>query len=197
MALRTARWDSGTFYVAAKPTHARDSAEGDADLGVSFEAATTAPTGPSAKLRKLRIGLFDTYGGSMPSGWTRLIFENFEFPYEVVFPPDLDAGNLNAKFDVLVFNDSPMGGGGGGRGGGRGAGEGDAAAAGRGRSRPVDKPVVRVRDAEAEGPGSRRNRFRRSSRGGRAASRRDARQDPASSSRRAARSSASAARPTD
>ena len=42
----------------------------------------------------------------MPSGWTRLLLENFEFPFEVVYPPMLDAGNLRAKYDVLVFNDA-------------------------------------------------------------------------------------------
>ena len=119
----------GTFYVAAKPTTRAILQKAATDLGVNFEGAATAPGGPSAKLRKLRIGLYDQYGGTMPSGWTRLIFENFEFPYELVFPPDLDAGNLNAKYDVLVFNDSALGGG-GGRGGGRGAGEGDNPAAG-------------------------------------------------------------------
>jgi hypothetical protein len=41
----------------------------------------------------------------MPSGWTRWLFEQFEFPFEVVYPQTLDAGNLNAKFDVLVFVD--------------------------------------------------------------------------------------------
>jgi hypothetical protein len=57
----------------------------------------------------------------MPSGWTRWIFEQYEFPFEVVYPPALDAGNLNAKYDVLVFVDggipereSSAGGGGGG-----------------------------------------------------------------------------------
>jgi hypothetical protein len=71
-------------------------------------------------LRAPRIALFDTYGGGMPSGWTRMVLENFEFPYELVFPPDLDKGGLRAKYDVIVFNDAgaPAGGGGGGRGGG-------------------------------------------------------------------------------
>jgi zinc carboxypeptidase len=134
MWLSNAPMGPGTFYVVAKPTTRAILQKAAADLGLSFEAVTTAPEVPGYKLRKLRIGLYDQYGGTMPSGWTRLIFENFEFPFEVVFPPDLDAGNLNAKFDVLVFNDSPLGGGGGGRGGGRGAGEGDAAAAGRGEN---------------------------------------------------------------
>jgi zinc carboxypeptidase len=116
----------GTFYVTGKPTTRPLLQKIATDLGVSFEGAPAAPTGPSAKLRKLRIGLFDTYGGGMPSGWTRLLLENFEFPFEVVYPPMLDAGNLREKYDVIVFNDAGLNaGGGGGRGGGRGAG-GDA-----------------------------------------------------------------------
>jgi hypothetical protein len=73
--------------------------------------------------RPPRIGLWDQYGGSMPSGWTRWILEQFEFPYARVFAPELDAGNLNAKYDVLIFVDGAIPGtdpGGGGRGGGRG-----------------------------------------------------------------------------
>jgi hypothetical protein len=122
---------TGTFFVAAGTgTRARlDEIAGD--LGVSFEAATSAPTG-GASLRTLRIGLYDQYGGGMPSGWTRLLLENFEFPFEVVFPPMLDAGNLNDRYDVLVFVDSGLNAGGGGRGGGgrggggRGGGGADA-----------------------------------------------------------------------
>ena len=115
----------------------------------------------------------------MPSGWTRLIFENFEFPYEVVFPPDLDAGNLNAKFDVLVFNDSPMGGGGGGRGGGAerarasaaaaAGAETGAAGAAAGAAAAVARRAARGPDAAAAAArASRRSRFRKSSPGVRA-----------------------------
>ena len=112
----------GTFYVAAKPTTRPILQEAATELGITFESAATAPTGPAAHLRKLRIGLFDTYGNSnMPSGWTRLILENFEFPYERLFPPDLDKGGLREKFDVIVFNGAGLQAGGGGRGG-RGGG---------------------------------------------------------------------------
>src|SRR6185503_6978674 len=119
----------GTFYVAAKPTTRAILQKAATDLGVSFQTTATAPTGPAAKLRKLRIGLVDQYGGSMPVGWTRLVFKNFEFPfvedsYNDVFPPDINAGNLNAKYDVLVFNNVGFGGGGGGRGGRGGGGAG-------------------------------------------------------------------------
>jgi hypothetical protein len=115
----------GTFYVVAKPTTRAILEKAATELGVSFEGAATAPSGAAATLRTPRVGLFDTYGNSnMPSGWTRLILENFEFPYERVFPPDLDKGNLHDKYDVLVFNGAGLQIGGGGGRGGRGAGPG-------------------------------------------------------------------------
>ena len=61
------------------------------------------PDAAGTPVRAARIGLWDQYGGSMESGWTRWILEQFEFPFTRVFAPELDAGNLNAKYDVLVF----------------------------------------------------------------------------------------------
>ena len=57
-------------------------------------------------------------------------------------PPDLDAGGLRAKFDVLVFNDVALGGGGGGgRGGGGGGGGGGRGGAGAGRAGFTPQPI--------------------------------------------------------
>jgi hypothetical protein len=90
------------------------------ELGVTFTALSTAPTMPRWNLRPARVGLWDQYGGSMDAGWARWILEQFEFPFTRVFAQELDAGNLNSKFDVLVFVDGaiPAAGGGGGAGGG-------------------------------------------------------------------------------
>ncbi len=62
-------------------------------------------------LKPVRVALVDRYGGSMPSGWTRWLFEQFEFPFAVVYPPDLDKGDLRDKFDVIVLVDGATGGG--------------------------------------------------------------------------------------
>ncbi len=72
-------------------------------LGLKVEGIASAPSGAAFKLRPARIGLWDTYGGSMASGWTRWLLEQFEFPFEVAFAPEFDAGNLKAKYDVLIF----------------------------------------------------------------------------------------------
>src|SRR4029078_2309296 len=92
-------------YIPAKPTTLAILQKVAADKGVSFDAVASKPAGDSMRLKPVRIGLWDQYGGSIPSGWTRWIFEQYEFPFEVVFPQTLDTGNLNAKYDVLVFVD--------------------------------------------------------------------------------------------
>jgi len=119
-------WPAGTYFVtaAALPTLQKSAT----DLGVSFVGTSQRPA-DAVRITPKRIALYDQYGGSMPSGWTRLEFENFEIPFEVVYPKDLDAGNLKSKFDVLVLPSGATlrgvggaGRGGGGGGGGRGGG---------------------------------------------------------------------------
>ena len=112
-----------------------------ADLGVSAQTVMVDRAGPW-NFRAPRIGLWDQYGGSMPSGWTRWILEQFEFPFARVFAQELDAGNLNAKFDALIFVDGAIPSAGSGQGPSAGSGEGASAGsgqAGRGRgAAPLD-----------------------------------------------------------
>ncbi len=121
-----ATYPAGTFYVTASSTVLPILRTAAATLGVSFTGIPDGPTSGATKLHPQRVALLDQYGGSMPSGWTRFELEQFEFPYTVVYPQDLDAGNLNAKYDVIILVDTRIQGSvgsGGGRafGGGRGA----------------------------------------------------------------------------
>jgi hypothetical protein len=93
----------GTWYVAARPSTRGLLEKIAAELGVGAEATTEKVSTGGAKLRRPRVGLWDQYGGSMDSGWARWILEQYEFPFEKVFAPTIDAGNLNATYDVLVF----------------------------------------------------------------------------------------------
>jgi hypothetical protein len=96
-------WPAGTMYIPAGSGTQRMLQGMASELGLSFEGVQTAPPGDAMRMRSVRIGLWDRFGGSMPSGWTRWLFEQFEFDYELVYPQDLDAGDLNSKYDVLVF----------------------------------------------------------------------------------------------
>ncbi len=164
--LRTGPLGDGTFYVAARPSTRALVEKAAAELGVSFQAAASAPAAiasagaasnptnaAASKLRLPRIGLYDQYGGSMPSGWTRLILEEFEFPYEVVFPPMLDAGGLRDKYDVLVFNGGGVPSvGAGGRGGRGGRGGGAAAQGAPAATTPAGGRGAGARGGPAGGP---------------------------------------------
>jgi hypothetical protein len=100
-------------------------------MGIRFERILEGFSGPFEPVRELlpvpkpvsmngrrplRVALLDRYGGSMPSGWTRWIMEQFEIPFHVVYPPDIDRGGLSEGFDVLILVDGMTFGGGGGRG---------------------------------------------------------------------------------
>lgn len=93
----------GTIYIKAKASTLSMLEMLAKEFGLNFEGIRSRPKGEAFRLRPARIGLWDRYGGSISSGWIRWLLEQFEFPFEVVYPPSLDAGNLKSKYDVLVF----------------------------------------------------------------------------------------------
>ena len=101
------------------------------ELGVAARGVGRAPSGDALKLRPVKVGIYDQYGGLMPAGWTRWLCEQYEFTCELVYPRMLDAGNLRNRFDVLVLTDGAFRlgtRGGRGIGGGPGGDEDQAAA---------------------------------------------------------------------
>jgi hypothetical protein len=55
-----------------------------------------------------RVAIWDRYGGSMESGWARWIMDQFDIVHTVVFSNEINAGNLNAKYDAIVFVDGAI-----------------------------------------------------------------------------------------
>jgi hypothetical protein len=72
------RSSNGNFYTSHKPAGAQ-------------------PIHPA------RIALWDTYGGSISSGWVRFIMEQYHFPVDIIYAPAIDSGNLRSKYDVIIF----------------------------------------------------------------------------------------------
>ncbi len=96
---------AGTFLVSSKGTEILKRAA--QQLGITATPAGKAPNS-KYKLSPARIALFDQYGGSMPSGWTRWLMEQFKFPFKVIYPQEIDNGDLNKKYDVILFIDTYM-----------------------------------------------------------------------------------------
>jgi len=96
---------TGAIWVPASAAAQPILEKATKELGLTVHGVAKAPAGDAVKLKAVRAGVVNIYGGLMPAGWTRWLFEQYEFPHEVIYPQTLDAGNLNAKYDVLVFPD--------------------------------------------------------------------------------------------
>lgn len=94
--------ETGTFYVPATTLAKTVLEKSGAGLGVTVVAAEERPVA-AKKISALRIGLWDTYGGSIPSGWLRLLMDQFHYNYQLIYPQDIDGGGLRDKYDVIVF----------------------------------------------------------------------------------------------
>jgi hypothetical protein len=99
---------AGTLHISSKSGTRAALDKMAAELGVDFEAASVRAPSDARRLQSPRVGLWDQYGGSMDAGWARWILEQFEFPFERVFAPALDAGDLNRRFDALIFVDGAI-----------------------------------------------------------------------------------------
>ncbi|GAB3932297.1 M14 family metallopeptidase [Mucilaginibacter myungsuensis] len=93
--------DSGDFYVASSPQVKSVLDKAAAEWGVKAVAGSKPKK--ATRVKPARIALWDTYGGSMPSGWTRWMMEQYHFPFQVVYPQEFDAGDLKSKFDAIIF----------------------------------------------------------------------------------------------
>ncbi|MEJ2203996.1 MAG: M14 family metallopeptidase [Gemmatimonadota bacterium] len=100
--VRGRHFPAGTVYVPGGEQVVEKLSDWAAELGIDVQG-TDRPPGEVLALGPARVGLWDQYGGSIPSGWTRWIFETFEFPYELVYPSRLNEGDLRKQYDVLVF----------------------------------------------------------------------------------------------
>ncbi len=123
----TVTYPAGAIFVPARPTTKPVLDKIAADLGMNIEGVSAKPTGDALKLKPVRLALWDRYGGSMDSGWIRWILEQaYPITFDVVYAPTLDAGDLNAKYDVIIFPNGSipaLAGDGGGRRGGGGGGQ--------------------------------------------------------------------------
>jgi hypothetical protein len=95
----------GTLWIPASAKADAIVEQASKELGLSAYGVDARPAGETIKLKPTRVGLVDLYGGLMPSGWTRWLFEKYEMPYTVVRPQRLDAGKLAKDYDVILFPD--------------------------------------------------------------------------------------------
>jgi hypothetical protein len=73
------------------------------ELALDISGADRQAAAETFKLTKPRIALYKSWTASMDEGWTRWLFEQYEFPHENIFDEDIRNGNLASRFNVLVI----------------------------------------------------------------------------------------------
>jgi hypothetical protein len=111
--------------------------------GVDFAALRSPVSGGVHDVKRLRAAMYQRFGGgNIDEGWTRLLLEQFNFPYKSIFDPEIKKGGLNENYDVLILpNDSTATFTGEAAGGTGATGRGGAGGEGRGGGRGGNMPA--------------------------------------------------------
>ncbi len=94
--------DLGDFYIPATDKSRAILKNQIASPGLEVRSTSATPKNIT-RVSGLRIALWDTYGGSMPSGWVRFLMEQYNFKASILYPQEIDAGNLKSKYDVIIL----------------------------------------------------------------------------------------------
>jgi len=57
------------------------------------------------ELKKVRVGLYQSYSANMDEGWTRLLLENYQFDFKTMYNKDFKNKKLKDNFDVIIIPD--------------------------------------------------------------------------------------------
>ena len=96
----------GDFIVANRSEGTyREIAE---QTGVDFTALRSEPKQGVHDVERLRVGMYQRYGGgNMDEGWTRLVLEQFSFPYTTLMDDAIKKVGEESQVDVIILpNDS-------------------------------------------------------------------------------------------
>ncbi len=95
-------YSNGSFFIPANAKSKVIINKTATENAVQFLVVSKKPSS-LIRINKARVALWDTYGGSIPSGWTRWIMEQFNYSFDIVYAKDIDTGDLRSKYDVIVF----------------------------------------------------------------------------------------------
>ncbi len=57
------------------------------------------------ELKKVRVGLYQSFAASMDEGWTRLLLENYQFDFKTMVNKDFKNKKIKDQFDLIIIPD--------------------------------------------------------------------------------------------
>jgi hypothetical protein len=100
-------YPAGTIVVPAKAGVQAQMTSIAKELFLPVRAASGV-TGQGYRLKPIRVALYNPWGGNADEGWTKWLFEQYEFPFTEVHNAEIKAGDLRGRFDVVVLAEQSM-----------------------------------------------------------------------------------------
>lgn len=92
----------GSFIV--KSVDAAEIQKAAAELGLQVSAVAAAPSVKTHPVRAPRVAILHTWATTQTEGWWRQAFDLAQIPFSYISTQQVAAdGNLNAKYDVILF----------------------------------------------------------------------------------------------
>ena len=99
---------SGRYVVAGISGSARSELASELHLRSARDGGGSGAQGGS-DLPRPRVGLYRPWNPSMDEGWTRWLLEAYDFEFTSLYNPDVLAGSLRDRYDVIVLADMSTG----------------------------------------------------------------------------------------
>ena len=93
----------GTFIVLSRSVSRSFMDSLAKELFLTIGGTGSRVTAKTYKLKTPRVALYKSWVANMDEGWTRWLFEQFEFPFTNIHDAEVKAGELRDRFDVLVI----------------------------------------------------------------------------------------------
>jgi hypothetical protein len=98
----------GTPGQNTRPVLLRDETDVRRSLNLPARSGQTSPLAnplaPNSSNRGVvRLALYRSWTNSMDEGWTRYVFDTFNVPFQTLRDKEVRAGNLRARYDVIVL----------------------------------------------------------------------------------------------
>ena len=93
----------GSFFIPSNQKAKSILEKTSVRFNLHVTAVSKNPSDLSGKLSPLRVAIWDTYGGSISSGWLKWIMEQHNFRFNTIYTREINLGDLRKKYDVIIF----------------------------------------------------------------------------------------------
>ncbi|WP_323756928.1 M14 metallopeptidase family protein [Roseivirga sp.] len=101
--------EAGSVLVRSKRGLDDKVKEISSEMGLDFTGIEKKPSAESAELNKVKIGIYKSWQANMDEGWSRWMFEQFEFDLDTLHNAEIKNSDLSQYSAIIMPSQNPRG----------------------------------------------------------------------------------------